>query len=359
MTTDIVIVSAARTAVGSFNGALGGVPAHELGAVAVKAALERAKVASRRSRRGDPRPGADRRARARTRRVRRRSRPAFPTARPPSASIRSAAPACAPWRSPPSRSRRATPRSSSPAARRACRSPPHAAHLRTGTKMGDVKFVDTMIIDGLTDAFNNYHMGITAENVAANGRSPASEQDDFAVASQNKAEAAQKAGKFKDEIVPYVISTRKGDVIVDQDEYIKHGVTLEGVAKLQPGLHQGRHGDRRQRLRPQRRRRGARRDERRRGQEARPDAARPHRLLGDRRRRSVDDGLRPDPGLAQGAGEGRLEGLRSRPRSRPTRPSPRRRSPSTRTSAGIRRSSTSMAARSPSAIRSAPRARAS
>ena len=110
----------------------------------------------------------------------------------------------------------------------------HAAHLRTGTKMGDVKFVDTMIIDGLTDAFNNYHMGITAENVAKQWQITREEQDAFAVGSQNKAEAAQKAGKFKDEIVPYTISTRKGDVVVDQDEYIKHGVTLEGVSKLSP-----------------------------------------------------------------------------------------------------------------------------
>ena len=102
--------------------------------------------------------------------------------------------------------------------------------------MGDVKFVDTMIVDGLTDAFNNYHMGITAENVAAKWQISRAEQDAFAVASQNKAEAAQKAGKFKDEIVPFIVSTRKGDVIVDQDEYIKHGVTLEGVAKLKPAF---------------------------------------------------------------------------------------------------------------------------
>jgi acetyl-CoA C-acetyltransferase len=112
----------------------------------------------------------------------------------------------------------------------------HAAHLRNGTKMGEVKFADTMIVDGLTDVFNNYHMGITAENVAAKWQISRAEQDAFAVASQNKAEAAQKAGKFKDEIVPYVISTKKGDVTVDQDEFIKHGVTLEGVSKLRPAF---------------------------------------------------------------------------------------------------------------------------
>jgi acetyl-CoA C-acetyltransferase len=108
--------------------------------------------------------------------------------------------------------------------------------MRAGTKMGDVKFIDTMILDGLTDAFNNYHMGLTAENVANKWQITREEQDAFAVASQNKAEAAQKAGRFKDEIVPYVISTRKGDVTVDADEYIKHGVTLDSVAKLKPAF---------------------------------------------------------------------------------------------------------------------------
>src|SRR5208283_259366 len=112
----------------------------------------------------------------------------------------------------------------------------HAAHLRNGTKMGEVKFTDTMIVDGLTDVFNNYHMGITAENVAAKWQISRAEQDAFAVASQNKAEAAQKAGKFKDEILPYTISTKKGDIIVDSDEYIKHGVTLDGVSKLRPAF---------------------------------------------------------------------------------------------------------------------------
>ncbi len=102
--------------------------------------------------------------------------------------------------------------------------------------MGDVKFTDTMIVDGLTDAFNNYHMGLTAENVAKKWQITREEQDAFAVASQNKAEAAQKAGRFKDEIVAYTVSTRKGDVIVDADEYIKHGVTLESVAKLKPAF---------------------------------------------------------------------------------------------------------------------------
>jgi acetyl-CoA C-acetyltransferase len=112
----------------------------------------------------------------------------------------------------------------------------HAAHMREGTKMGDVKFLDTMVKDGLWDAFNNYHMGVTAENVAKQWQITRDEQDKFAVASQNKAEAARKSGKFKDEIVPVVIKTKKGETVVEQDEYIKDGVTLEGIAKLRPAF---------------------------------------------------------------------------------------------------------------------------
>ena len=113
---------------------------------------------------------------------------------------------------------------------------PHCAHLRDGTKMGDVKFIDTMIKDGLWDAFNGYHMGTTAENVARQWQITREEQDRFAVASQNKAEAARKAGKFKDEIAPVAIKTRKGETVVADDEYIKDGVTYESVAKLKPAF---------------------------------------------------------------------------------------------------------------------------
>jgi acetyl-CoA C-acetyltransferase len=113
---------------------------------------------------------------------------------------------------------------------------PHVAHLRDGTKMGDVKFIDTMIKDGLWDAFNGYHMGTTAENVARQWQITREEQDQFAVASQNKAEAAKKAGKFKDEIAPVTIKTRKGDVVVSEDEYIRDGATLESVTKLRPAF---------------------------------------------------------------------------------------------------------------------------
>ena len=109
---------------------------------------------------------------------------------------------------------------------------PHAQHLRDGVKMGDYQMIDTLIRDGLWDAFNGYHMGNTAENVAAKWQITRGDQDGFAVASQNKAEAAQTAGKFKDEIASVTISTRKGDVVVADDEYIKKGVTLEGIAKL-------------------------------------------------------------------------------------------------------------------------------
>jgi acetyl-CoA C-acetyltransferase len=113
---------------------------------------------------------------------------------------------------------------------------PHAAHLRGGTKMGDMKMIDTMIKDGLTDAFYGYHMGITAENIARQWQLSRDDQDQFAVSSQNKAEAAQLAGRFKDEIVPFIVKGRKGDVSVDADEYIRHGATLDGMTKLRPAF---------------------------------------------------------------------------------------------------------------------------
>jgi len=113
---------------------------------------------------------------------------------------------------------------------------PHVAHLRAGQKMGDLKFIDSMIRDGLWDAFNGYHMGTTAENVARQWQIGRDQQDEFAVASQNKAEAAQKAGKFADEIVAFTVKTRKGDIVVDQDEYIRHGATVEAMQKLRPAF---------------------------------------------------------------------------------------------------------------------------
>ena len=113
---------------------------------------------------------------------------------------------------------------------------PHAANLRQGHKMGDMSYIDTMIRDGLWDAFNGYHMGQTAENVAEKWQINRESQDEFAVASQNKAEAAQKAGKFKDEITAFTVKTRKGENVVDSDEYIRHGATVEAMQKLRPAF---------------------------------------------------------------------------------------------------------------------------
>ncbi len=113
---------------------------------------------------------------------------------------------------------------------------PHVQNLRPGHKMGDMKFIDSMIKDGLWDAFNGYHMGQTAENVAEQWQISRDQQDEFALASQNKAEAAQKAGRFDDEVVAFTVKTRKGDIVVDKDEYIRHGATLEGMQKLRPAF---------------------------------------------------------------------------------------------------------------------------
>ncbi|SER68017.1 acetyl-CoA acetyltransferase [Tranquillimonas rosea] len=113
---------------------------------------------------------------------------------------------------------------------------PHVANLRAGHKMGDMKFIDSMIRDGLWDAFNGYHMGQTAENVAEKWQIGREQQDEFAMASQNKAEAAQTAGKFDDEVIPFTVKTRKGDITVDKDEYIRYGATLEGMQKLKPAF---------------------------------------------------------------------------------------------------------------------------
>ena len=113
---------------------------------------------------------------------------------------------------------------------------PHAAHLRAGHKMGDMTYIDTMIRDGLWDAFNGYHMGQTAENVASKWQITREQQDEFAVASQNKAEAAQKAGRFDEEVIAFTVKTRKGDIVVDKDEYIRHGATIEAMQKLRPAF---------------------------------------------------------------------------------------------------------------------------
>ena len=233
--TTIVIASAARTPVGSFNGALASLPAHELGKIAIKAALERAGVAP-----GDV-------SEVILGQVLTAGQGQNPARQ---ASLGAGIPVDAPaWGMNQicgsglravclGAQQIATGQATIVVAggQESMSQSMHAAHMRDGTKMGDVKFVDTMIKDGLWDAFNNYHMGTTAENVARQWQITRDEQDKFAVASQNKAEAARKAGKFKDEIAPVTIKTRKGETIVSDDEYIKDGQTIEGIAKLRPAF---------------------------------------------------------------------------------------------------------------------------
>ena len=233
--TDIVIVSAARTPVGSFGGTLASLPAHELGTIAIKAALQRAGV----------QPGDV--SEVILGQVLTAAQGQGPARR---AAIGAGVPVDAPaWginqicgsglRAVALGAQQIQTGASTvvvAGGQESMSQSAHAIHMREGTKMGDGKLVDTMIKDGLWDSFNNYHMGTTAENVARQWQISREEQDKFAVASQNKAEAARKAGKFKDEIVPVTIKGRKGDTIVDTDEYIKDGTTLESVAKLRPAF---------------------------------------------------------------------------------------------------------------------------
>lgn len=227
----IVIASAARTPIGSFNGSLASLPAHELGKVAIKAALERAGVAP-----GD----VDEVILGQVLTAGHGQNPAR------QASVAAGVPVDAPaWgvnqvcgsglRAVALGMQQIQTGASSivvSGGQESMSQSKHAAHLRDGVKMGDLKMLDTMVSDGLWDAFNGYHMGTTAENVARQWQITREEQDLFAVASQNKAEAAKKAGKFKDEIVPVTIKTRKGDIVFSDDEYIREGATIESVAKL-------------------------------------------------------------------------------------------------------------------------------
>lgn len=233
--SSIVIASAARTAVGSFNGAFAAVPAHELGAVAIKGVLERAGVEGREvdevilgqiltagqgqnpARQAAMKAGIPQEATA------------WGMNQLCGSGLRAVALGMQQIATGDARIIVAGGQESMSMA-------PHCAHLRAGTKMGDLKMVDTMLKDALTDAFYGYHMGITAENVARQYQISRDEQDAFALASQNKAEAAQKAGRFKDEIVPVVVPNRKGDVTVDADEYIRHGATLDSMSKLKPAF---------------------------------------------------------------------------------------------------------------------------
>ena len=230
-----VIAGAARTPVGAFNGTLASLPAHELGKVAIAAALERARVepgevsevimgqiltagqGQNPARQASINAGIPVDA------------PAWGVNQLCGSGLRAVALGAQQIQLGDSKIVVAGGQESMSQA-------PHCAHLRDGTKMGDVKFIDTMIKDGLWDAFNGYHMGTTAENVARQWQITREEQDRFAVASQNKAEAARKAGKFKDEIAPVKIKTRKGEVVFSDDEYIKEGVTYDTVSKLRPAF---------------------------------------------------------------------------------------------------------------------------
>jgi acetyl-CoA C-acetyltransferase len=235
MKDDVVIVGAARTAVGSFNGAFASTPAHDLGAAAIKAALERSGVEAGRVSEvimGQILTAAQGQNPARQASI----KAGVPTGSPAwivnmvcGSGLRSVALGYQALMNGDSDIVVAGGQESMTLS-------PHAQYLRGGHKMGSLEFVDTMIKDGLWDAFNGYHMGNTAENVAKQWQITRQQQDEFAVASQNKAEAAQKAGKFKDEIVPFTIKGRKGDVVVDADEYIKPGVTVDSVSKLRPAF---------------------------------------------------------------------------------------------------------------------------
>jgi acetyl-CoA C-acetyltransferase len=233
--TDVVIASGARTPVGSFAGSFANVPAHDLGTVAIKAALERAKVAPAdvsevvlgqilTAGQGQN-PGRQAAIKA-----------GIPVETPAwlvnqlcGSGLRAVAIGFQAIRNGDASIIVAGGQESMSMA-------PHAAHLRNGTKMGSLEMVDTMIKDGLTDAFHGIHMGITAENVAREYQITREEQDRLAVGSQNKAEAARKAGRFKDEIVPVTVTERKGVKVISDDEYIREGVTFESVSSLRPAF---------------------------------------------------------------------------------------------------------------------------
>src|ERR1700757_3691348 len=235
MKDDIVIVSAARTAVGAFNGALGSLPAHELGKVAIQEALKRAGVEGAKV--SEVIMGQILTAGQGQNPARQASIGAGIPVESPAWGVNQL---CGSGLRTVALGYQALLNGDSDivvaGGQESMSMAPHAQYLRGGVKMGALEFVDTMIKDGLWDAFNGYHMGNTAENVARQYQITRSQQDEFAVGSQQKAEAAQKAGKFKDEIVPVTIKTRKGDVVVDADEYPRHGATLDAMSKLKPAF---------------------------------------------------------------------------------------------------------------------------
>ncbi|MAS43761.1 MAG: acetyl-CoA C-acyltransferase [Rhodobacteraceae bacterium] len=233
--TDVVIAGGARTAVGAFSGAFAATPAHELGAAAITAAIARAGIEAGEVSEtilGQVLTAAQGQNPARQAHIL--------AGLPESASAWGINQVCG-------SGLRAVALGAQnvmlgdadivvAGGQESMSLSAHAAYLRAGKKMGDMEFIDTMIRDGLWDAFNGYHMGMTAENVAEKFQIARDAQDDFAVASQNKAEAAQKAGRFDDEITPVTLKTRKGDVVVDKDEYIRHGATIDAMQKLRPAF---------------------------------------------------------------------------------------------------------------------------
>ncbi len=229
--TNVVIVSAARTAVGSFNGAFAATPAHELGAAVIEAVVARAgidKAEVSETILGQVLTAGQGQNPARQAHIRAglaKEASAWSLNQVCGSGLRAVALGAMHVQLGDSNIVVAGGQENMSLS-------PHVAHLRAGQKVGDLNFIDSMIRDGLWDAFNGYHMGQTAENVANQWQISREMQDEFALASQNKAEAAQKAGKFKDEIIAFTIKTRKGDVTVDQDEYIRHGATLESMQKL-------------------------------------------------------------------------------------------------------------------------------
>ncbi len=233
--TDVYLVSAARTPVGSFNGALSSVPAHYLGEVAIREALSRASVSGEDveevifgqiltagqgqnpARQASMAAGCPEEVSA------------WVVNQMCGSGLRSVALATQAIKNGDGNIIVA-------GGQESMSQSPHCAHLRNGQKMGDLGMVDTMIKDGLWDAFNGYHMGNTAENVASQWQITREQQDEFAVASQNKASAAQRAGKFKDEIVPVTIKGRKGDTVVEDDEYIRHDLEIDRIQGMRPAF---------------------------------------------------------------------------------------------------------------------------
>ncbi len=233
--TNVVIVSAARTAVGSFNGAFASTPAHELGASVIEAVVARAgidKAEVEETILGQVLTAGQGQNPARQAAILAglaKEASAWSINQVCGSGLRTVALGA-------QHVQLGDAKIVVAGGQESMSLSPHVAHLRAGQKMGDMKMIDSMIKDGLWDAFNGYHMGQTAENVANQWQISREMQDEFALASQNKAEAAQKAGKFKDEIAGFTVKTRKGDIVVDSDEYIRHGATLESMQKLKPAF---------------------------------------------------------------------------------------------------------------------------